>query len=369
MLRRVAMAASFRHATWGPDELFYGELYSSRRVDCKPTLARPGTRDEYSACVGRELVENDLYDFLLFSLPDNDYHSHRYGPEAQPAAISRADAALGELVDAAGGLEAFLADHAVIVVADHAQTDVEHPLALAEELARDWAVLGPNERPRERRARGQPDRPRAAPFTCSTRGSRAPGSTPAFASGSRSSRASTCSRGWPPPMARRSPATAASPTAAGRWSSATAPGFRSPRAERARPARRALGPRRRPGRGRGEPWTARASTALPIPDALVAALGGAARSARRRHPDLGSRGLRAGRLGRHDPLSGWQPRRARGGRLARSAAALRTRGRGRADPRAMDAARRRGSRPRPLRGRARRTDRRRRSPWRAGRAG
>jgi hypothetical protein len=147
MLRRVAMAASFRHATWGPDELFYGELYSSRRVDCKPTLARPGTRDEYSACVGRDLAENDLYDFLLFSLPDNDYHSHRDGPEGQPAAISRADAALGELVGAAGGLEAFLADHAVIVVADHAQTDVEHPLALAEELARDWAVLGPNEDP------------------------------------------------------------------------------------------------------------------------------------------------------------------------------------------------------------------------------
>ena len=67
LLRRVALAATFRHATWGPDELFYGELYSSRTVDCKPTLARPGTRDEYSACVGRELVANDLYDFLLFS--------------------------------------------------------------------------------------------------------------------------------------------------------------------------------------------------------------------------------------------------------------------------------------------------------------
>ena len=66
LLRRVALAATFRHATWGPDELFYGELYSSRKVPCKPTLARPGTRDEYSACCGRELVENDLYDFLLF---------------------------------------------------------------------------------------------------------------------------------------------------------------------------------------------------------------------------------------------------------------------------------------------------------------
>ena len=50
LLRRVALAATFRHATYGPDELFYGELYSSRKVPCKPTLARPDRRDEYSAC-------------------------------------------------------------------------------------------------------------------------------------------------------------------------------------------------------------------------------------------------------------------------------------------------------------------------------
>lgn len=144
LLRRVAVAASFRHATWGPDELFYGELYSSRRVPCKPTLARPGTRDEYSACVGRELVERDLYDFLLFSLPDNDNHSHRHGPEAQAESITRADSAFAELVEAAGGLDRFLDEHAVILVADHAQTRVERPLALAEILGREWRVVDPN---------------------------------------------------------------------------------------------------------------------------------------------------------------------------------------------------------------------------------
>jgi hypothetical protein len=144
LLRRVAAAASFRHATWGPDELFYGELYSSRAVDCRPTLARPGTRDEYSACVGRELVAKDLYDFLLFSLPDNDYHSHKHGPEGQIESIARADAAFAELADAAGGLDDFLADNAVILVADHAQTRVERPLPLAEALGSEWRVLEPN---------------------------------------------------------------------------------------------------------------------------------------------------------------------------------------------------------------------------------
>src|ERR671924_2362864 len=98
LMRRVAVAANFRHAVWGPEELFYGELYASRRVPCKPTLARPGTRDAYSACVGRELIADDGYEFLLFSLPDNDHHSHRFGPEAQLESIALADAAFAELV-------------------------------------------------------------------------------------------------------------------------------------------------------------------------------------------------------------------------------------------------------------------------------
>jgi type I phosphodiesterase/nucleotide pyrophosphatase len=144
LLRRVALAANFHHAVWGPDELFYGELYASRRVPCKPTLARPGTRDEYSACVGRELEADDLYDFMLFSLPDHDYHSHRFGPSESLDSIAYADAALGSLVEAAGGLERFCEDHALILVSDHAQTAVSEPLPVAELLGADWRVLEPN---------------------------------------------------------------------------------------------------------------------------------------------------------------------------------------------------------------------------------
>lgn len=148
LMRRVAVAAKFRHAVWGPDELFYGELYASRRVPCKPTLARPGTRDTYSACVGRELVREDLYDFLLFSLPDNDHHTHTHGVDAMLDSISHADRSFGEIVDEAGGIDAFLDAHAVILIADHAQTDVETELPLAAALAEDWPVLAANaERP------------------------------------------------------------------------------------------------------------------------------------------------------------------------------------------------------------------------------
>jgi hypothetical protein len=144
LLRRAAVAARFHHAVWGPDELFYGELYASRKVPCKPTLARPNTRDEYSACVGRELVTEDLYDFLLFSLPDNDYHSHRYGPAATEESIAQADLSLAALVDAAGGIDAFLERNAVIVMADHSQSEVNEPLALNSILAERWHVLQPS---------------------------------------------------------------------------------------------------------------------------------------------------------------------------------------------------------------------------------
>lgn len=144
LLGRVATAAKFHHAVWGPDELFYGELYASRKVPCKPTLARPDARDDYSACVGVELVERELYDFMLFSLPDNDHYSHRHGPEASGTSIAHADECFAAIVEAAGGLDAFLVDNAVILMADHSQSEVSAGLDAAAILAEDWHVLQPN---------------------------------------------------------------------------------------------------------------------------------------------------------------------------------------------------------------------------------
>ncbi len=145
ILRAFAQATGFHHAVWGPDELFYGELYSSRRVDARPTLARPATRDAYSAAAGRVLVEEDLYDFLLYSLPDNDFYSHRDGPKETYDAIGMADDALHALAEAHGGIGPFLEQNAVIVVSDHAQSDVGRELDLQGALGERWRVLQPNE--------------------------------------------------------------------------------------------------------------------------------------------------------------------------------------------------------------------------------
>jgi hypothetical protein len=143
-MRRLAHAANFRHAVYGPAEFFYGELYSSRSVDCRPTLARPGTRDAYSGCVGEHLAEYGLYDFLLFSLPDNDHYSHRHGPDATTTSIAWADRNLQRLADGAGGVESFLEQNAVVLMADHSQCPVSDGVRITEAFD-DWQVLRPND--------------------------------------------------------------------------------------------------------------------------------------------------------------------------------------------------------------------------------
>jgi Type I phosphodiesterase / nucleotide pyrophosphatase len=140
--RRIAEAAQFRHAVYGARELFYADLFDSRSTGCTSTLGLPGQRDRHTACVGAYLVEHDLFDFLLFSLPDNDTHSHRFGPEGQVKSIEEADRALERIMHVAGGVDAFLADHAVIVMSDHSQTAISERVNLAQAFG-SWRVLEP----------------------------------------------------------------------------------------------------------------------------------------------------------------------------------------------------------------------------------
>jgi Type I phosphodiesterase / nucleotide pyrophosphatase len=140
--RRIAEAAQFRHPVYGARELFYADLFDSRSTGCTSALGMPGQRDRHTACVGAYLVEHDLFDFLLFSLPDNDTHSHKAGPEGQVVSIAEADKAIERIVHVAGGIDAFLEDHAVIVMSDHSQTKVEASVNLAEVFA-DARVLTP----------------------------------------------------------------------------------------------------------------------------------------------------------------------------------------------------------------------------------
>jgi hypothetical protein len=154
-LTRVA-STLIRHAVMGPRELFYADIFASRRTGCRSGLGMPGVRDKHSGCVSAYMVEHDLFDFLLLSLPDNDWHSHKRGPDAQVHSIGQADLQLARVMNAAGGVDEFLAEHAMIAMADHSQAPVTDTIALQDELA-ELGVLGP-----ARGGHGAQDGPQAA---------------------------------------------------------------------------------------------------------------------------------------------------------------------------------------------------------------
>jgi hypothetical protein len=128
-LTRIASVV-FKEPVMGPREFFYADLFASRRTGCRSQLGLPGVRDQHAGCVGQYLVEHDLFDFLLLSLPDNDTHSHKQGPDAQVSSLAAADQQIERLMHAAGGPDAFLEDHAVIVCSDHSQSQVEDEIDL-----------------------------------------------------------------------------------------------------------------------------------------------------------------------------------------------------------------------------------------------
>jgi hypothetical protein len=141
-LTRVA-STLMRHAVMGPRELFYADIFASRRTGCRSGLGMPGVRDRHSGCVSSYMVERDLFDFLLLSLPDNDWYSHKYGPEAQLQSIAQADLQLARVCEASGGVDEFLREYAVIALADHSQAPVTDTIALQDELD-ELGVLGPS---------------------------------------------------------------------------------------------------------------------------------------------------------------------------------------------------------------------------------
>jgi hypothetical protein len=117
---------------FGPRRFFFYNLFESD-VTGAPLSWRSradGTIDAYAAAVGRWLVTRDGFDFLVYYLSDYDYASHELGPDAAHDALGRADAAVGALVEAAGGLDALLERYALIVMSDHGQTPVERVAVL-----------------------------------------------------------------------------------------------------------------------------------------------------------------------------------------------------------------------------------------------
>jgi predicted AlkP superfamily pyrophosphatase or phosphodiesterase len=116
----------------GPERFFFFSLFESDPTGA-PLAVRDrkgGTVDEYATAVGRWLVTRDGFDLFVYYLSDFDYLSHASGPDAAHEGLARADSALGALVEAAGGPDAFLDRYAFMLCSDHGQTPVHRAARL-----------------------------------------------------------------------------------------------------------------------------------------------------------------------------------------------------------------------------------------------
>jgi type I phosphodiesterase/nucleotide pyrophosphatase len=128
---------------YGPKRFFFYNLFESDPTGAPLAIfARAqGSIDGYAAAVGRWLVTRDGFDFLVYYLPDYDFASHVHGPDGAFEALERSDAAIGALLDAAGGPDEFLERYAVVLCSDHAQTHVDRHVRLQTPFADEPGVL------------------------------------------------------------------------------------------------------------------------------------------------------------------------------------------------------------------------------------
>jgi hypothetical protein len=122
---------------FGPRRFFFYNLFESDVTGAPLGVfgRSAGSIDAYAAAVGRWLVTRDGFDFLFFYLPDYDFASHALGPAATQEALTRSDAAIGALIEAAGGPDEFLERYAVILCSDHGQTQVDRVASLERSFA------------------------------------------------------------------------------------------------------------------------------------------------------------------------------------------------------------------------------------------
>ena len=128
---------------YGPKRFFFYNLFESDPTGAPLAVfgRAQGSIDGYAAAVGRWLVTRDGFDFLAYYLPDYDFASHAHGPEGAFEALARSDAAVGALLDAAGGPDELLDRYAVILCSDHGQTEVARSVRLEARFAGEPGVV------------------------------------------------------------------------------------------------------------------------------------------------------------------------------------------------------------------------------------
>jgi hypothetical protein len=149
--RYLPVLPGVNRAAYGPRRFFFYGLFESDRTGAPLAIRsrRAGSVDAYATAVGRWLVTRDGFDFLAYYLSGYDFASHGGGPHGAAAelALEQVDAAVGALLEAAGGPDEFLERYAVVLLSDHGQTNVERVARLEEpfaDLAHEVVVAASN---------------------------------------------------------------------------------------------------------------------------------------------------------------------------------------------------------------------------------
>ena len=84
---------------------------------------RFGFQDDTTMEILNHLIKsNQLPDFTVAYLPDNDWDSHELGPDNAVFTLEHIDEWFGKLFALMGGIDAFLDQHTVFIVGDHSQS-------------------------------------------------------------------------------------------------------------------------------------------------------------------------------------------------------------------------------------------------------
>jgi hypothetical protein len=128
----------------GPREYYMGDLFYSRDLGLHGRKGSGGLRrqaginDEYAAKVGAALLRERAEPFTLVYFFEGDSLAHHEGLAAQRRYVGTLDGYVGEMLEAAGGLERVIEEYAVLVVSDHGHT----PLLPERRYARLDGIMG-----------------------------------------------------------------------------------------------------------------------------------------------------------------------------------------------------------------------------------
>lgn len=109
----------------GPKEYFLGDLFYSSEFGTNGRNGNGGLHrsvginDEYAAEVGARLVAEKVAPFNLVYFFHGDKVAHHEGIAAQRRHVEKLDGFVQKIMDAAGGVDEFLSENAVIAVSDH----------------------------------------------------------------------------------------------------------------------------------------------------------------------------------------------------------------------------------------------------------